>query len=96
MTGPDPRTTEEPGQLAEQAIAGLEDLRQVLLQVGRCEGDPAELRDTALAYWHGHRPVLTALASALGEQLRLQTLQALYEWRASLDRSQPSHRNPPR
>ena len=76
---------------------GIMEQHDVLLERAR-EGqiDPGELRMSLETYWRAHRPVLVALAAALGEQLRGQALQALYQWRAELARSQPPRRDPPR
>lgn len=82
---------DESSRRVEQATVDLEDLRQ-LLQAGEGQLAPAELRAALEAYWHQHRPVLVALAAALGEQLRLQTLEALTQWRTELAKSRPSRR----
>ncbi|HEY4571517.1 MAG TPA: hypothetical protein VIH10_18735 [Kribbella sp.] len=93
MTGSDEQaaaTTEH--QPVERATTDLEHLRQLVLAAGREHVDPAELQAALLAYWRTNQPVLAALAAGVGEQLRLQALQALYEWRANLDRALRSQR----
>jgi len=94
----DPRhgPVDESAQRVERATADLEDLRQLLERAREGQIDPGELRMSLETYWRAHRPVLVALAAALGEQLRGQALQALYQWRAELARSQPPRRDPPR
>ncbi|GAA1122487.1 hypothetical protein GCM10009630_20390 [Kribbella jejuensis] len=72
---------DESTRRVEQAAADLAELRRQLLRAGEGQLAPAELRASLEAYWHTHRPVLVALATALGEQLRLQTLEALTQWR---------------
>jgi hypothetical protein len=80
----------------ERAIADLEDLRQLLVRAGDGQIDPADLRVSLEAYWRAHRPVLVALTTAVGEQVRAQALQALYRWQTELARSIPPRRDPPR
>ena len=87
---------DDSAQRIERATADLEGLRQLLVRAGEGEIDAAELRSSLEAYWTAHRPVLVALAAGLGEQLRVQTLQALYQWRAELNRSAPRRPDPPR
>jgi hypothetical protein len=96
VNDPTPEPVEESAQRVERATADLEDLRRLLAGAGEGEIDPAELRMFLENYWRTHRPVLVALAAALGEQLRGQALQALYQWRAELARAQPPRRDPPR
>jgi hypothetical protein len=88
--------TDESTRRVEQATAGLEDLRHLLIRAGEGHLDATDLRPSVEAYWRAHRPVFVALATALGEELRAQTLQALYQWRAELSRSLPPRRDPPR
>jgi len=85
MTGPEQNPTT---QSVEQALADLQRLRELLTRAGSGQVDQSELREALSAYWRGNKPVLTMLAAAVGEQLRRQTLQALYEWRANLDSAQ--------
>jgi hypothetical protein len=87
---------DDSAQRIERATTDLEDLRRLLVRAGEGEIDPAELRSALEAYWSGNRPVLVAMAAWLGEQLRVQTLQALYQWRAELTRSASPRRDPPR
>lgn len=96
MNGAPREPVDESAQRVERATADLEDLRQLLERVGGGEIDPTEVRVALEAYWDAHRPVLVAIAAALGEQLRVQALQALYQWRAELGRSLPPRRDPPR
>ncbi|MEU4197787.1 hypothetical protein AB0E69_38230 [Kribbella sp. NPDC026611] len=87
MTGSGPSSANDP---IERAVGDLEHLREVL----QAAGPPDELREALQSYWRTNRRVLTALAAAVGEQLRAQALQALYEWRTNLDDTLPSHRRP--
>jgi len=95
MNGPPPEPVDESAQRVERATADLEDLRELLVRAGEGHVGPTELRASLETYWREHRPVLAAVATALAEQLRVQTLQALYQWRADLARSQPPRRDPP-
>ena len=47
--------------------------------------DAAEVRAALAAYWRNHQPALEEAGIAVLEALRLQTLEALYRWRAQLN-----------
>jgi hypothetical protein len=96
VSSPRHEPVDESARQIEQATADLDNLRQLLVRAGEGQIDPAELREALEAYWQTNRPVLVALAAALGEQLRVQTLQALCQWRAELARSLSSRRDSPR
>ena len=96
MNGVAREPVDESAQRVERATADLGDLHRQLIRAGEGEIDTAELRASAEAYWRVHRPVLVALAAALGEQLRAQALQALYQWQRELGRSLPPRHDPPR
>jgi len=84
------RPTEGLGQQSEAsieaAIRDLAQLRQQLLRASRGDVAAAEVRDSLRGYWSSHRSVLTAAVAAVGEQVRLQVLQQLYDWRSQLTR----------
>jgi hypothetical protein len=71
----------------EAATSDLEQLKQLLLRASLGEVAADDLRDSLRSYWRTHRTVLSAAAASLGEQIRLQVLQKLYEWRAQLAQS---------
>jgi hypothetical protein len=87
VTGPRDSSAAESEQRLQQATAELENLRQRLLRAGAGESDPAEVRAALAQYWHAHGPVLVAVATAVGEQVRAQALEALYQWRAEVARA---------
>jgi hypothetical protein len=89
-------SADESAQWVERATADLDDLHRQLIRAGEGQIDLTELRASADAYWRVHRPVLVAVAAALGEQLRAQALQALYQWQRELVRSLPPRHDPPR
>jgi hypothetical protein len=86
--GAPPETPKEtPGTSQRQlpsATAALEELHALLVDAGRGNADPAEVRAAIESYWGHHQDTLRNAASALTEQVRLQTLQELYKWRAQL------------
>ena len=86
MTGTPDSSAVESEQRVQQATAELENLRQRLLRAGEGESDPAEVRAALAQYWHAHGPILVAVAAAVGEQVRAQALEALYQWRAEVAR----------
>jgi hypothetical protein len=96
VNGAGPERADESTQWVERATADLDDLHRQLVRAGEGHIDPTELRASAEAYWRAHRPVLVALAAELGEQLRAQALQALYQWRRELGQSLPPRQDPPR
>lgn len=75
------------------ATQALENLHGLLVDAGQGNADPAELRAAIESFWDDHRNELMTAASTLTEQVRLQTLQELYKWRAQLatqTKQQPS------
>jgi hypothetical protein len=66
------------------ATEALEELHGLLINAGGGNADPAEVRAAIESYWGDHQDTLRNAASALTEQVRLQTLQELYRWRAQL------------
>lgn len=82
--GPPKGSTGTSQRQLSSATEALEELRDLLVDAGRGDVDPAELRTAIESYWVHHQDTLRNAASALAEQVRLQTLQELYRWRAQL------------
>lgn len=81
----------------QELVAAERDLarvRDVLESAGRGEAGAEELKEAVQGYLDEHGTTLRAAASALGEEVRRQTLQELYRWRAQLD-AQLKERKPP-
>jgi len=87
-TGADPGRPEEAAEPsspdAPSATRALEELHGLLVDAGRGRAQPAEVRAAVESFWGDHRDTLLTAASTLTEQVRLQTLQELYRWRAQL------------
>lgn len=79
-------TTETSQRQLPSATEALEELQGLLVDAGRGNADPAEVRAAIESYWGQHHDTLRSAASTLTEQMRLQTLQELYRWRAQLAR----------
>jgi hypothetical protein len=86
MTRPPKGLGQQAEASVEAAIDDLAVLRQRLLSASRGDVAAAEVRDSLRSYWSSHESVLTASVAAVGEQVRLQVLQRLYDWRAQLTR----------
>jgi flagellar hook-associated protein FlgK len=77
-------TTETSQRQLPSATEALEELHGLLAEAGRGNVDPTEVRAALKSYWRNHQDTLRNAASTLAEQVRLQTLQELYKWRAQL------------
>lgn len=77
------------------AQADLSYIRESLLNAARGDVDAAELRRSLAGYVEQHGPVLRSAAAAVGEGVRQQLLEQLYDWRDQLDDQLGSHRGPP-
>ena len=73
-----------PEAALQAAITDLEELRQVLLRATEGTAEPTEVRVALQNYWCDHKDTLRSTAGALADQMRAQTLKALYTWRAQL------------
>jgi hypothetical protein len=94
VTGPNEAPRELDPADVRAAIADLGRLRDLLQRAGRGEPELGQMRAALADFWRDHGNVLTGAARAVGEQLRLTALQALYRWRAQLD--QQLHQAPKR
>ena len=77
-------TDAAPDAALQAAIADLEELRQVLLRASRGTAETTEVKIALQDYWRDHRDALRSTARALADQMRAQTLEALYAWRDQL------------
>jgi hypothetical protein len=92
---------DEPGprDLPRQSLAAAEEdlarVRDALESAARGDAGGKELKEAVQTYLDDHGAALAAAASAVGEEARVQTLQALYRWRAELDAQLKARRPPP-
>jgi hypothetical protein len=77
-------TTPSPQPSVQAATADLERLQHLLLRATRGEVEIVEVRASLEKYWNTYGTVLTGVGESSGDQVRLQTLQELYKWRAHL------------
>jgi hypothetical protein len=71
----------------EVALSSLADLRSQLGAASRSEIPPEELARSLGDFWRAERPLLTQVAAAVLESLRVQALQEAYGWREQLTRA---------
>lgn len=83
---PEKGTAETSQRELKSATEALEELHRLLVDAGGGNADPSDVRVAIESYWGDQQDTLRSAASTLTEQVRLQTLQELYRWRARLAR----------
>jgi hypothetical protein len=73
------------GERFEAAADDLARVRQALMAAGRGEAAPSQVKESLQHWLDAHGPELRQAAAALSVEVRRQTLQELYKWRAELD-----------
>ncbi|MEU4606444.1 hypothetical protein AB0F43_25925 [Kribbella sp. NPDC023972] len=71
----------------EVTLSSLENLRSQLGAASRSEISPEELVRSLGDVWRAERPLLTQVAAAVLESLRVQALQQAYGWREQITRA---------
>jgi hypothetical protein len=73
-----------PAESLEAATSDLERVREVLQSAARGQTGGTEVKEALQGYLDEHGQAIRAAASAVGEEVRLQALEQLYQWRAQL------------
>jgi hypothetical protein len=84
MTGGDVVPGETPEPL-DTATADLGHLRELLLAAGGGNANVNEVEESVRDYLGTHGPAIRDAATAVTEELRVQTLAELYKWRDQLN-----------
>jgi hypothetical protein len=71
----------------EVALSSVEDLRSQLGAASQSKISAEELARSLTDIWRAEKPLLTEVAAAVLESLRVQALQQAYEWREQLTRA---------
>ena len=79
---PLPQDPHEPLKAAE---ADLDKVRETLTAAARGQATPEAVKDAVTQYLAEHHSAIQESAAAVGEEVRRQTLEELYRWRAQLD-----------
>jgi hypothetical protein len=80
-----------PAQELQAAESDLARIREQLVSLGGGQTSASQVQESVQGYLDAHDPALRAAAASLGEEVRRQTLDELYKWRAQLS-AQLTHR----
>lgn len=78
----------------DAAAADLGHLRQLLIAAGDGKTNLDDLKESLREYVATHGPAIRAAATALTEEVRVQTVDELYNWRDQLDAQLNAGMNP--
>ena len=88
MTGPAENASplaQDPHEPLRAAEVDLAKVRDALTAAARGETTPAAVKHLVTLYLADHQSALRDSAAAVGEEVRRQTLEELYRWRAQLN-----------
>ena len=84
MTGPTVPSGPVTQAAFDHAAEELGRLRDLLQRAGRGQVDPRQVQRAVHDFMHDHGDALSLAATSVGEQVRLQVLAQLYQWRTQL------------
>jgi hypothetical protein len=92
-----PTGSESSGRLpgVEDAVAGLDELKQTLRRAAGGQEGATRVQQAVQDYVRAHHEALTMAAAAVGEEVRSLILAQLYRWRAQLDQQLPTGESTP-
>ena len=76
---------EHPHESLRAAEADLDQVRETLSAAARGEAPPEAVKGAVTQYLADHQSALRDSAAAVGDEVRRQTLEELYRWRAQLN-----------